>query len=167
MSFCDRCHAHPAEVVFGEMMVCSPCADVLAWDYGTPMEPPDEGVLEAGFHTGALSDISFPGIVLPPIGALEAMGILGPGGLMGSVPPGPGAPTAPRPGVPGRAATPGSLLPELQPPVEGRITGMGLVVVLGGVVAVGILGLMAWNAYKAADAARETIKKHPELLAAL
>jgi hypothetical protein len=130
---CERCRVHLPDVIFGELSVCFPCAETMAWTIGVPFDPSQLEHVTAG-----IGDVTPIGVALPPIGVAEALGLI-------------------------------SVMPRKKP--DDGFPFVRVMLVLGGVAAVGVVGLMAVNAMKTADkglsAARETIIKHPELLAAL
>ncbi len=37
---CDRCRAHPPELVLGSMCLCAPCAEQIAWSHGVQATAP-------------------------------------------------------------------------------------------------------------------------------
>ncbi len=128
MQVCERCRTHPAEVIFGESSVCMPCAETMAWSLGMPFDPS-----QLEHVTSGISDVSPIGVIVPPIGVAESLGLF-------------------------------SLGPKKK---DDGFPFVRVTLLLGGIAAVGVVGLMAVNALKTANVARETIKKHPELLAAL
>ena len=67
MHFCERCQVNPAEVVaFGEMCLCEPCAYELS----------EEAQAAFGGHaTAGVEDVSPFGVILPPLGIAEGLGI--------------------------------------------------------------------------------------------
>lgn len=34
VGLCDRCRVHPSEMVLGQMCLCAPCAELIAWTHG-------------------------------------------------------------------------------------------------------------------------------------
>ncbi len=142
---CERCRTQPAEVILGDLSVCMPCAETMAWSLGFPLDPSQlEHVTSGGGYVTGETFTEDPWLLLTPPTALykglRDFGIINPI-------------TAPKKPA-GAAADDG--FPWI------RVT-----LVLGGIAAVGVVGLMAVNALKTASTARETIAKHPELLAAL
>jgi hypothetical protein len=135
MHLCERCHVHQADVIFGDLSVCGPCAETMAWSLGIPYDPS-----QIEHVTGGIGDVTPIGAVVPPIGIAESLGLV--------------------------SLMPGGTRRQQQGKDDG-FPFFRVMLVLGGVAAVGVVGLMAVNAMKTTAAARDTIMKHPELLAGL
>ena len=157
---CDRCQRNPADVVvFGEMCVCQPCARALEEQAAAP------------YATGALDDVSPLGILIPPLGLAEHLGLVSSthGMSLGHTGDWLGQQASPQHG--GVTVTPPALPPL---PLESDRDGfpfLKVMVVLGTLGAVALVGSALVRTTKAARSAQsgaiDAIKKHPEVLMAL
>ncbi len=166
MHFCERCQVNPAEVVaFGAMCVCEPCARELH---------AEAQAAYGGHATAGIEDISPFGVILPPLGIAEGLGIAPSTFGMSARrladewnKPSP-VPTQPRAQI------------EAPPIMSLRRSGesdrdgfpfLKVIFVIGAVGAVALVGSALLRATKTAkyvrEGAAEAVKRNPEILAAL
>ncbi len=128
MTPCELCYSQPAQVSGDGVCLCEPCAAALAVT--------EHEARTGTFAASGLSDITVPGILIPPLGIAQALGVPDLARRVG---------TAVRSHLPGGTVEPPPP-PPLPPPLPPTPSGVSLadvakVVAVGaGVVAIGAIG---------------------------